>query len=280
MGMTRERQGPTWGGLLCAGILCLAVGIDPLAAQQLPQTEVRASLRAALAGVLEVPVERVELKSFTFREQSSTFAQRPTYTCACAVRTAAGRVLGEVGAEVDARDWSVYYVQWGTQQSDEMRRMATDFVARHFPGWSDEMVLLSEEWGESRSVNYSWHEKRGQVWTGTYAYAHFYRNRPGRPYFYGGYTATPRTLEDVTVSRDEAIQAALSFAHEQDAEDPRAAETELYLDSHLYPYPQWRVTIEFGTHEQWGDELPRSTIIVHGQSGELMEPSEDGGDEG
>jgi len=263
---------------LPVALLLPLLGVGPISAQQLPQSEARASLLAALADVLEVPVERVELKSFTFREQSSTFAQRPTYTCACEVRTAAGRVLGSVGAEVDARDWSVYYIQWGSKRREEIRRMATDFVAEHFPGWSDEMALMGEEWDETRSVNYSWYGKRGDVWTGTYAYAYFYRNRPGRPYFYGGYTATPRTLEDVTVTEEEAVATALAFAEEHDAENPRVLKTEVHLDSHLYPYPQWRVTVVFGSEEQ-GGELPRATIIVHGQTGKVMAPSPDAGRE-
>jgi len=250
-------------------ILLLATwGVSP--AQDISDQTVRARVTAAIADVLLVQPRDVELTTLNFHESSHTYGQRPTYGCGCIVRSAGGNVLGRVRAEVDAESGYVYYVQWATQRRDEMLRMATEFVASHFPGWSENMVL-SEHWGEDRIVSFTWHEKVGEVRTGTFVYAHYYANFPGRPYFYGGYVGTARSMDDVQITKEQAIDAARQFIREAGYEGELQS-AELYLDDMHRPFPHWYLSFSVG--RQGAERYTQANILVHAVTGEVLDGDE------
>jgi len=258
---------PRWF-LLIVGLAPCVPGV-PVAAQG-DDPQFRDSARDAIAQVLEVREDQVEIEAVRFEEQSSTYGQRPTCYCRCLVRSTVGRTIGWVDADLSTDDWRVYDLRWRLGDRDDVRRGAREFVASHFPGWSENMTLRVQEFGDNGRARFKWYERVGGAWTGTFAYVYVYTDQPGRPYTYGGYVATPRSMDDVQVTREQAIQTALEHVAGAGLQTRRLEDAELYLDSPLDPYPHWNVTVRFGAEDTPGPHLV--TVIIQAETGEVIGP--------
>jgi len=233
-----------------------------------PDTQTNQRIVSVVAQFHGVPEELLQMKSIT---ESSEYG-RPVYLCRATIITPDGRDVEDVHVVVDAEALYVTSAGHGVRNEDEMAKLAEEFVRTNFPRWSENMVL---QYGSRKNgrVLYRWAERRGGVWTGTFVGLGVNIYRPGAPWTYGAYVATPRSLDDIRVTEEQAVATARQFLAEHDYEgDLQSAE--LYLDHHLRPYPHWYVSFDAIKRDAPPErEAHRLNVLVDAVTGDVVGPT-------
>ncbi|MGD9495320.1 MAG: hypothetical protein AB7Y46_03310 [Armatimonadota bacterium] len=265
--------------LAVACVCCLEAG--PALPQDEPQPD-RERIVQLVAQFVGVPPGQVHLSSATY--WANPLLPSPVFVCGCTVTDSEGRLLGKLVTEVHAQDHYLTSARWGMPNREALREAAHEFVATHFPGWSEDMVLQWEitspqsfeqpvALAPAASTMFRWAEKREGAWTGTYVAVTFIDELPGLPDMCMGYVAEPRSLADVKVPEERAIELALGEARRRGLEEPVVRQADLYLDHHIRHFPHWMIDVA-EPQPRGGATHPRQTsVMVDAVSGEVLDPA-------
>ncbi len=232
----------------------------------------RGGISQAVAEALGVPGTWVTLSSVEAIE-SELQGRALGYLCLCTVSGTRGNLLAQLRVWVAADTYRV-----GSITCVEL----TQFVSASFEGWSDQMVLkfqASSPMGfeqplnvtPSRATSFYWAEKRGEAWTGTWVSATFSHTMPAWPERYHGYVAQPRSIEDVEIPKERAIEIALAEAGRPGLEDPEVKQADLYLDHHIRHFPHWMIEVAEPQPRGMATHPLQITVMVDAVSGEVLD---------
>ncbi len=217
---------------------------------------------------LGVGAEDIEVVSIV----PNDFGQQPVYDCTCATHAADGRRLEKWAVFLDRM---TLYVRLATPlicDENTTRQIAETMARALFPAWSDDMALETEL-QSSDITRFGWEERRDGVRTGSFVRFSVSRYRPGVPRNYAAYVATPRSLDEVKVTREQAVQKAMAeIAAKGFRGELKSAE--LYLDSNMRPFAHWILHLD-ARKEGTGPEaetLPAG-FVIHAVTGEIVEPA-------
>ncbi len=222
----------------------------------------------AASPLLGVRAEDIGVVSVT----PSTLGEQRIYDCTCATHAADGRMLEKWAVFLDQ---ATLYVRMATPlicDENATREIAETMARALFPAWCDGMALETEL--QSGDITrFGWEERRDGVRTGSFVRFSVSRYRPGVPRNYVSYVATPRSLDEVKVTREQAVQKAMAeIAAKGFRGELKSAE--LYLDSNMRPFPHWILHLD-ARKEGAGPEpesLPAG-FVIHAVTGEIVEPA-------
>lgn len=137
-----------------------------------------------------------------------------------------------VSASVDAAGWYVSGAIWrdrlvhpdrarGVEPAtkEAMRRAAVGFARTHFPRWSRRMRLayfgVARQWEDAKAYRFLWRERLQGFDTGTYTSVEVTGYGEPQVYSYSAHIAPYHSLDEVRITRQQAIRAALPEAQQQ-----------------------------------------------------------------
>lgn len=255
---------------LVASGLFLACLLHPMIALAQQQPSLQARLRPLVAQFFGVPPELLKITSV----RESTLGERAVYSVYATVVTPEGRTVDNVFAHIDFEANYVTSAGRRVFETDDALHIAEAFARANFPAWSERMVL-QEARRSGDKVICRWGERDGEVWTGSFVGLTCSVYRPGIPTTYIAYVATPRRVEDIRVTREEAVAAARRFLAGNGYKG-QLQYAELHLDDLNWRFPFWWVAFqarrEGATAEQREVTL---NVLVHAMTGEIVEPRVD-----
>ncbi len=274
--MMRLAAGATVVVLCWAAIPCVAQGVHE------PD---RARVVNAVADFLGVPREWVSIASLsggTAAPGAPIRWRMAVWGGEFVVTNGQGHLVGRLHAAVDIETYHVACANWNRLTAEERQSTARSFVSAQFPGWSDDMVLVTEggspgSFGQAmaffpESVScFRWAEKRDNAWTGTYVQVTVLDSLPRMPVQYGGYVAQPRSLADVRVPEERAIEVALEEARRRGLEDPEVKQADLYLDHHIRHFPHWMIEVTEPQPRGQATHPLHASVMVDAVSGEVLD---------
>ncbi|MGD9495318.1 MAG: hypothetical protein AB7Y46_03300 [Armatimonadota bacterium] len=275
MALERKRR-----GALAVAVLAVAVAVA-VHAQDGEEVE-RGRIVQAIAEALGVPATWVILSSAQVVE-SEPAGRALGYMCLCTVTGTRGNLLAKLRVWVAAGTYRVGYITCVELTPDELAQVAREFVSTTFDGWSEQMVLKFQASSPiafeqplrvtpSRATSFYWAEKRGEAWTGTWVSATFIHRMPAWPETYDGYVAQPRSIEDVKIPRERAVEVALAEAGRRGLADPEVKQADLYLDHHLWHFPHWMIEVAEPQPRGQATHPLHTSVMVDAVSGEVLDP--------
>ncbi len=254
-------KGARWLPLVGLAMACV---LWPIAADTQEET-LQAEVTKIVAGFYAVPEAQLGIGSV----ERTTHHDRPAVRVQATIRGPDGRTVNRVFAYIDGELRYVMASGRRVFDTQEAQQIAEEFVRTTYPAWSDDMLLQEAVRSDDRLM-LRWAEKRGEVWTGSFVGMSCTVYRPGVPATYSAYVATPRSVDEIEITKDEAVVAARQFLADRGYES-EVVSVELHLDSLFRPFPDWWVMLRAKQRDALAQQADRTVnVLVDATTGEIV----------